>query len=123
MNGHHADAPVLLFTLGGRRFAAPAVDVRRVARRGDAPFAGGTALGAPRDGSRGLVVRCGDGEAALAIDEVHGMLTGARLHRLPALVAHLLPRGGIAGLVEHEDELLPLLDLPVLLRDRAEDRG
>ena len=116
---------VLLFSLGGRRFATPASDVRRVARegRGTPAFFDGTALGKAKGGGRGLVVACDGGEAALAIDEVHGLLHGARAHPLPALASICLPGGAITGVIDHQEELLPLLDLCALLQAQKMSEG
>jgi hypothetical protein len=112
---------VLLFELAGRRFATAAAPVRRVARRGNdtARFWDATALGAPGAAAmRGLVIACEAGEEALAVDAVHGMVAAAAVHALPAIAADCLHGGALAGLIEHEDELLPLVDLPALLRER-----
>jgi len=113
------DRTVLLFSLGGRRYAARAADVRRIARRDrdELRFVDASLLGSAA-GARGLVAAFEGGEAALAVDEVEGVHARAQVHALPALAQAVLPHGAIAGLVEDGSELLPLIDLPALLARR-----
>ena len=108
---------LLLFEVAGNRFAAAASEVRRVARRGADPvrFTDETMLGAATAAGRGLVVQRGGGEEALAVDAVHGIVPAHGVHALPPLVADCIRGGGVAGLIEHEDQLLPVIDLHVLL--------
>ncbi len=117
---------MLLFALAGRRFATDAARVQRVARRGEngVRFWGGTLLGEPEAGAvRGLVIESSAGEDALAIDAVHGMVVAEAVHRLPMLAADCMHGGGIDGLIEHEDELLPVVDVAALLRARIAREG
>jgi hypothetical protein len=120
-----ADDPermLLLFALGGRRFVASADHVRRVARCGTAGvrFWNDTHLGNAGAAVRGLVSTLNGSDEALVVDEVHGMVAGVNVHALPALVAACLPGSAIAGLIEFENELLPLVDLPALLQKRVD---
>lgn len=113
---------LLLFALGGRRYAASPGEVRRVARRGvdGIRFWADTPLGGSQEAKRGLVSAMETGEEALAVDEVLGMIEVPRILPLPALLQECLPGEAIAGLIEFESELLPLIDLPALLRRRME---
>lgn len=113
---------LLLFTLGGRRWAAAPGTVRRVARRGadGTRFWNDTRLGSAPEAKRGLVAKVGAGEEALAVDEILGMVEVPRVHPLPALLRACMPGEAFAGLIEYESELLPLVDLPVLLERRME---
>lgn len=120
MNGPAATDTLLLFEVAGRRFATRASAVRRVARRSvDAVrFTDATALGAAGSAGRGLVIRRADGEEALAVDAVHGVVT-VPVHALPALAKECMQDGGVAGLIEHDDRLLPVIDLHALLARAA----
>lgn len=113
---------LVLFALGGRRYAAAASEVHRVARRGTqgVRFWDETVLGDARAAVRGLVSSLGGSDEALAVDEVQGMVADARVFALPALVAGCCPGSSLAGLIEFENELLPLVDLPALLREQVE---
>lgn len=109
--------PVLLFAIDGKPYAVAAASVGRVGRPaelGGAPRAE-TRLGRVREGERALQPI--DGGDPLLVDKVFGMLTPERIHPLPALAAVCLPHGIVAGLVETDDGLLPLLDLRALLQD------
>ena len=113
---------LLLFEVGGRRFATAADRVARVANVGDAAlqFRDDTSLGRAAAPTRALVI---EGGAALAVDAVRGMAAGIAVHALPAFAAACMTGRGIAGLIEYGDELLPLVDLPALFHPlRAPNR-
>jgi hypothetical protein len=120
-SAERADRMVLLFSLGGRRWATRAGEVRRVARRGgDVRFWDDSPLGAAPRALRGLVSALPTGEEALAVDEVEGVIAGAHVLDMPLLARDCMPDGAIAGFVDDGNELLPLVDLPALLRRRIE---
>lgn len=114
-----APAPLLVFQVGPRPFAAEASDVERIgpALAGAEPLLEETSLGRALAARRGLVVR-GAG-ATLAVDLILGLRqpTAADLRPLPPLAARCLGSGAVRGLVLLDGVLTPLLDLPTLVRE------
>lgn len=112
-------APLLLFQVGSRPFAAEAAEVERIdsAPTGAEALLEETCLGRPLSARRGLVVR-GTG-AALAVDVILGLRQPAAgdLSPLPALASRCLGSGAVRGLVLLDGVLTPLLDLPTLMRE------
>lgn len=113
--------PVLLFQLGPRLYAARPAAVVRIERAG-AGEAAPSPLGLPYAAARRLLV--GDGQGGLQpfpVDAVLdvGQVEAADLRPLPALAEGLVAPG-VAGLVLWQGVPTPLVDLPTLLRRRAE---
>lgn len=115
---------LVLFQVGARVFAAPARDVRRVGGAIlDHPHEGvpETALGAPWEPRRGLVVDPGDGsERTVLVDGVLGLraVAGEDLQGVPAFAREVLPSGGLAGFALIDDVPTLVVDLPALVRER-----
>ncbi|MFN0061705.1 MAG: Frizzy aggregation protein FrzB [Myxococcaceae bacterium] len=83
--GGEAHIDLLLFEVGGQKYAAHAEQVRRVDRATADAFER-RSLGPLRDGQRALVFECAEGEAQLRVDAVHGFRRVAvdQLRRMPA---------------------------------------
>jgi chemotaxis signal transduction protein len=111
---------IVLFSLDGQRLAAAAQGVRRIESPATSPregWIGASSLGAPALARRGLVAAQGDEERVLAVDEVEGIerIPASSIHDLPRLARSAMRVGGVEGLVHREDELLLLIDLPLLV--------
>ncbi|AKU92405.1 chemotaxis protein CheW [Vulgatibacter incomptus] len=117
-----ASAPELLvFEVDGRRHAARVERIRRIAQRprlADHGWIDDTALGEVRVGQHGLVVEHEAGERTLSVDRVVGLrkVVAGSIHPLPGLAAALMGTEGIGGLVDVDEELILLVDVPELLR-------
>ncbi len=115
---------ILMFQVGARVFAAEVYDVVRIGSVAEA--AGGeviadSALGAPFDGSRGLVVAMeGERSDTLAVDQVLGVRSVPEdaLQPLPAFAAACLQSAAVTGFVIVDEAPTLLVDLPTLVRER-----
>ena len=114
---------ILLFQLGARTFATPVHDVRRIASRRDtAERVADSVLGAPADGSHGLVVEAAAAglEHAIAVDGVVGVrsVPAQAVQPLPAFAAVCLGSDAVTGYVMLDDDAPTLVvDLKTLVRE------
>jgi hypothetical protein len=108
------EGQVLLFEVEGRRFGAYVAEVRRVAPPADLASERRTVLGTAAEGGRGLVIELDGNERAVAVDRILGVRPGTRILAAPPIVA-ACGGGTVRGFVELENELLPLVDLRVVI--------
>jgi len=123
-----AGTEILLFQVGARVYAAQVGDVRRIgsAARGDLAGAiAATALGAPFEGLRGIVVTCDGGDRTLVVDQVLGVreVAQADLRPLPPLAALCLGSAAVTGLALVDEAPTPLVDLATLIREELRGRA
>ena len=102
-----AEVDLLEFERGGRKYAADAAEVVRIARVGS---------GNAGDRARTLVIRRGGVDAQVPVDRLIGVrrVNGRALRPLPAFLRGLLSREFIGFAVEGK-EILMLVDLEALV--------
>ena len=111
------DVDLVLFEAGGRRWAADAWDVVRVARR---QAKGASAFLVPSDGVRVLVVRGEAGEVQVPIDRLLGFerVSANTLRPMPAF-AQQLTSPAVVGAWLSPREIVLLIDLLALVKQSA----
>jgi chemotaxis signal transduction protein len=116
---------ILLFQVGASVFAANVHDAVRIGSVRDVPaeeLVVETALGAPFERTRGIVIAAGeDGrERTLVVDQALGVrsVSAADVRPLPPLAAACLSSGAVAGYVELDGAPTLLIDLRALVRER-----
>lgn len=120
-----ATSEILMFQVGVRVFAAvvhDAVRIGSVAGSSSEELVLDSALGAPFERSRGIVV-AGDAvgtERVLVVDQVIGVrsVPDSDVHPLPAFAAACLSSGAVSGFVLVDEVPMLLVDLPTLVRER-----
>jgi chemotaxis signal transduction protein len=117
---------ILLFQVGASVFAANVHDAVRVGSVRDVPaedLVVETALGAPFERTRGIVIAAdGEGRArTLVVDQALGVrsVSAEHVRPLPALAAACLSSGAVAGFVELDGAPTLLIDLRALVRERT----
>jgi chemotaxis signal transduction protein len=120
-----ASSEILMFQVGPRVFASVVYDAVRIGSVREAAAGAlvlSSALGAPFDRARGIVVAGDDGtERFLVIDQVIGVRSVPEddVHPLPAFAAACLSSGAVTGFVMVDDAPLLLVDLPTLVREQS----
>jgi len=116
---------ILLFQVGPRIFAAAVHDAIRIGSVREVAaedLVVDSALGAPFDRARGIVVATGDEghEPTLVVDQVLGVrgVAEADVKPLPAFAAACLASSAVIGFVVVDEVHTLLVDLPILVRER-----
>jgi chemotaxis signal transduction protein len=121
-----ATSEILMFQVGARVYASVVHDAIRIGSVREVPAGElvlDSALGAPFDRERGIVIAAegGSAERVLVIDRVIGVrsVPEDEVLPLPAFAAACLTSGAVTGFVLVDDSPLLLVDLPTLVRERA----
>ena len=118
-----AEAEIVLFQVGVHVFAAPVRDVLRIgAVRDSAPedLVLESSLGKPFTRERGMVVASPGTKRTLVVDQVIGFRTVAQedVRPLPAFAQACIRSGALAGMLLLDEVPTPIIDLPMLVRER-----
>jgi len=119
-----AAAQLILFQVATSVFATAVRDVVRIGTVREMPAGElvlDSALGTPYSRERGIVVTLDGAERTLVVDRVLGTrsVPAHAVQPLPAFAAACIRSGALAGLVLVDDVPMPLVDIPILVRERV----